>query len=310
MKIIVVNEQGYEPPQTLQFDKRLLWLLPAFIALLTVALLWQGFALQQRAQVIQHTKQQLATLQHDLLMEQRELQAFYQYSNGVFQQQAKQAGLLQARMTRLEALGSRLADRADFADEFDFYNMPSLGGPETKLPDSEALSQADIRSALKQLNLQLDRREQEIQAIDALLSNKKIRQESYLAGRPAESGWLSSQFGKRIDPFTGNAAWHNGVDFAGKEGTHVLAVAAGVVVWSGERYGYGQLVEVNHGNGFTTRYAHNKENSVQIGEVVSKGQTLAKMGSTGRSTGPHVHFEVLHNGKAVDPRNYIYRKSL
>lgn len=310
MKVIIVDEQGYKPPQSLQFDKRLLYLLPVFVVLLALLLLWQSFVLHQRAGIIHNSKQQLADLQQELLLEQRQLQAFYQYSNGVFQQQAKQAGLLQARMTRLEALGSRLAERADFADEFDFYNLPSIGGPEADLSDSQALSQADIRSVLKELDWQLDRREQEIQAIDALLSNKKIRQESYIAGRPAASGWLSSQFGKRIDPFTGNVAWHNGIDFAGKEGTHVLAVAAGVVVWSGERYGYGQLVEVNHGNGFTTRYAHNKENTVRIGDVVSKGQTLAKMGSTGRSTGPHVHFEVLRHGKAVDPRNYIYRKSL
>lgn len=310
MRIIVIDEQGYKPQHTFLLDKRLLVLLAGVLAFFLLAFLWQSVVLHKRAQIIQKTKQQLAEFQQDVLLEQRELQAFYQYSNGVFQQQAKQAGLLQARLTRLEALGSRLAERADFADEFDFYNMPSLGGPETDLLDTKALSQADIRSTLKQLSLQLDRREQEIQAIDALLSNKKIRQESYVAGRPAASGWLSSQFGKRIDPFTGNASWHNGIDFAGKEGTHVQAVAAGVVVWSGERYGYGQLVEVNHGNGFTTRYAHNKENTVQIGEVVSKGQTLAKMGSTGRSTGPHVHFEVLRNGKAVDPRNYIYRKSL
>lgn len=310
MRIIVVDEQGYKPPKTLRLDKRLLWLCPVLLAVIAIALLSQSYLLQQRAQLIEKTQVQLAEVQQSLLLEQRELQAFYQYSNGVFQQQAKQAGLLQARMTRLEALGSRLADRADFADEFDFYNPPSVGGPEADIFDAEPLSQADIRSAFKHLNVQLDRREQEIQAIDALLSNKKLRQETYIAGRPAESGWLSSNFGKRIDPFTGSAAWHNGVDFAGKEGTHVLAVAAGVVVWSGNRYGYGQLVEVNHGNGFTTRYAHNKENTVRIGDVVSKGQTLAKMGSTGRSTGPHVHFEVLHNGKAVDPRNYIYRKSL
>lgn len=310
MRVIVVDEQGYKPPKTLQLDKRLLWLFPTLLAVLAVVLLLQSFLLHQRAQLIEKTKVQLAEVQQNLLLEQRELQAFYQYSNGVFQQQAKQAGLLQARMTRLEALGSRLADRADFADEFDFYNLPSVGGPEADIFDDQPLSQADIRNAYKHLNIQLDRREQEIQAIDALLSNKKLRQETYVAGRPAESGWLSSNFGKRIDPFTGNAAWHNGVDFAGKEGTHVLAVAAGVVVWSGNRYGYGQLVEVNHGNGFTTRYAHNKENTVRIGDVVSKGQTLAKMGSTGRSTGPHVHFEVLRNGKAVDPRNYIYRKSL
>src|SRR5690606_13610451 len=98
-----------------------------------------------------------------------------------------------------------------------------------------------------------------------------------------------------------------GVDFAGKLGSDVISVAAGVVTWSGDRNGYGNLVEVNHGGGFSTRYAHNQENLVKVGDVVKKGQVVAKMGTSGRSTGPHVHFEVYKNGRAVDPSSYIHR---
>ncbi len=156
----------------------------------------------------------------------------------------------------------------------------------------------------------LTKREHELKAIESLLADKHWQKGQYLTGKPIESGWLSSHFGKRIDPFNGRIAWHNGVDFAGKEGADIQAVASGVVTWSGARYGYGTMVEIDHGNGFATRYAHNKENNVNIGDVVAKGQVVGAVGSSGRSTGPHVHFEVIKHGKAVDPAKYIYRTTL
>ncbi len=118
---------------------------------------------------------------------------------------------------------------------------------------------------------------------------------------------MSSRFGRRTDPFNGRVAWHEGVDFAGKLNSDIVSVAAGVVTWSEERSGYGIMVEINHGGGFSTRYAHCSENLVQVGDVVKKGQVIAKMGSSGRSTGPHVHFEVYKHGRAVDPASYIHR---
>ena len=124
-------------------------------------------------------------------------------------------------------------------------------------------------------------------------------------GRPVNSGWISSYFGKRTDPFTGKPANHRGVDFAGKMGAEIIAVADGVVTWSSSRYGYGELVEINHGNGYSTRYAHNSENLVAVGDEVRKGQTVALMGETGRATGPNLHFEVLKNGHRVNPVNFI-----
>ncbi|MFG1491177.1 M23 family metallopeptidase, partial [Oceanospirillum sp. HFRX-1_2] len=126
---------------------------------------------------------------------------------------------------------------------------------------------------------------------------------------PIKKGWLSSKYGKRTDPFTGRIAWHEGVDFAGKDGSDVIAVAAGVVTWAGPRYGYGLLVEIDHGDGYTTRYAHNKKALVKPGDIVSKGQVLSLMGSSGRSTGPHVHYEVRHRGRSMDPAKFIYRAS-
>ena len=123
------------------------------------------------------------------------------------------------------------------------------------------------------------------------------------------SGFISSYFGERVDPFTGYTTFHAGVDFAGEAGGDVLAVATGIVTWAGERFGYGNLVEIDHGDGYVTRYAHNSKVLVKAGDTVQKGQALALIGSTGHSTGPHVHFEVLRGGTAVDPMAFITKNA-
>ena len=135
--------------------------------------------------------------------------------------------------------------------------------------------------------------------------NKSLHERVMPSGKPVDEGWLSSKYGKRNDPFTGKQDFHKGLDFAGKKGADVLAVGDGVVSWSGKRSGYGNLIEINHGNGYVTRYGHNQRHLVEVGDTVKKGQQVAMMGSTGRSTGPHVHFEVLHNGKRVNPAKYM-----
>jgi murein DD-endopeptidase MepM/ murein hydrolase activator NlpD len=136
-----------------------------------------------------------------------------------------------------------------------------------------------------------------------------IESTSYLSGRPIAKGWLSSYYGVRKDPFSGKPAVHKGLDFAGKEDTAIIATASGVVSWASDRYGYGKLIEINHGRGLKTRYGHNKNILVKVGEVVSKGQVIARMGSTGRSTGPHVHYEILRNNAQIDPIKFVYRKA-
>jgi len=136
-----------------------------------------------------------------------------------------------------------------------------------------------------------------------------LSEDSTISGRPVEKGWISSGYGMRTDPFNGRKRWHNGVDFAGKAGANVVAVASGVVTWSSKYNNYGNMVEIDHGEGVVTRYAHNQENKVKVGDLVQRGQVIAALGSTGRSTGPHLHFEVYKNGRAVDPSVYI-RKTL
>lgn len=214
---------------------------------------------------------------------------------------------LQARLMRLDALGERLVAIAKLdGGEFDFSQIPAVGGPDS-VDMGVDYERPSFLADLDRLASDIEQREHQLDVLGSLLANRKIQKEAYLAGRPVEKGWMSSRFGRRTDPFTGRLAWHEGVDFAGKDGSGIVSVGSGVVTWAGERYGYGLMVEVNHGSGYTTRYAHAKAVSVKIGDIVKKGQVLGAMGSSGRSTGPHVHFEVRLNGKAVDPSRYIFR---
>jgi len=214
---------------------------------------------------------------------------------------------LQARLLRIDALGERITTIAKLdRGEFDFSAAPALGGPETG-ELGEAYQLPEFVEVMDQLAQQIEDREQQLEVLETLLGNRKIQNDVFLAGRPINKGWMSSRFGRRTDPINGRLAWHSGVDFAGKDGSDIVAVASGVVTWSASRHGYGRMVEINHGGGFSTRYAHAKENLVKVGDVVKKGQIVALMGSSGRSTGPHVHFEVYKNGRAVDPARYIYR---
>lgn len=214
---------------------------------------------------------------------------------------------LQARMTRLDALGEHLTAMAELEDgEFDFSQVPALGGPHgSELPAE--YSSIDLDSQLEGFSRRLSDREQQLAILESLLSNRRLEDEAWLSGRPIEKGWISSHYGKRADPFTGKPAFHHGIDFAGKEGSGVLAVAGGVVTWSGERSGYGNMVEISHGDGLVSRYGHNRKNLVQPGDVVRKGEPIAEMGSSGRSTGAHVHFEVYKHGRSVDPSSYVRR---
>ncbi|MFD2229295.1 M23 family metallopeptidase [Alkalimarinus sediminis] len=218
-------------------------------------------------------------------------------------------GSIQASLLRLDALGQRLTEVAKIGKgEFDFESAPALGGPES-LDETESYSLPDLQESLARIENQIKDREQQLDVLDELFVSQKIQKDLFIAGRPIRKGWMSSRYGYRSDPFSGKRAWHAGVDFAGKDGSDIVAVASGVVTWSSERYGYGNLIEINHGGGVTTRYAHCKELLVKVGEVVKKGQVIAQMGSTGRSTGPHVHFEVIKNNKSQNPEKYIYRAS-
>lgn len=217
---------------------------------------------------------------------------------------------MHARMLRMEALGERVTELADLqGDEFSFSDPIAVGGPAS--PDDEMSSIGIVPSfdsAIDDMAATLRAKEAELDVLESLLVTAQLREDIEVSGRPVRWGWVSSPYGQRVDPITGKVAWHAGVDFAGKEGADVIAVASGVVVFSGEKSGYGNFIEINHGNGLATRYAHHRELLVEPGQIVRKGQTIAVMGSTGRSTGPHVHFEVLKNGRTQDPSGYVAKR--
>ncbi|MFK8047707.1 MAG: peptidoglycan DD-metalloendopeptidase family protein [Halioglobus sp.] len=214
---------------------------------------------------------------------------------------------LQARMVRLDALGEHLTVIAELEQgEFDFSRAPALGGP-IAADFNVDFSSAGVSNEMDLFEAKLNDREHQLDLLGSVLSGRKFDNQTWLSGRPTRKGWISSYYGQRTDPFTGKPAMHKGIDIAGKEGSDIIASAAGVVTWSGKQSGYGQMVEISHGDGFITRYAHNKENLVSPGDMVKKGQAIALMGSSGRSTGAHVHYEVFRHGRTVDPSSYVNR---
>jgi murein DD-endopeptidase MepM/ murein hydrolase activator NlpD len=220
---------------------------------------------------------------------------------------ASRVGQMNAHVIRLDALGRRLTEMANLDQgEFDFDSEPAVGGPEGLVEGAVAAS-PDLTVMLDTLTHQIRDRERQLSVLESLISTRNLSRQIVPGGRPVMQGWISSYFGHRADPFTGRNAFHRGVDFAGPAGAQVVAVASGVVTYSKERFGYGRTVEINHGNGYVTRYAHNQKVLVAVGDTVQKGQAIALMGSTGRSTGPHLHFEVLKQGRAVDPMSFVRR---
>jgi murein DD-endopeptidase MepM/ murein hydrolase activator NlpD len=216
-------------------------------------------------------------------------------------------GQMNAHVIRLDALGRRLTEMANLdKGEFNFDSEPAVGGPEG-LVEGASVAAPELTALLDDLANQIRDRERQLSVLESMISTRNLSRQVLPEGRPVLKGWISSHFGYRTDPFTGRNALHRGVDFAGPAGSQVLAVAAGVVTYSKERFGYGRTVEINHGNGYVTRYAHNEKALVQVGDTVQKGQPIALMGSTGRSTGPHLHFEVLKHGRAVDPMTFVRR---
>lgn len=220
-------------------------------------------------------------------------------------------GEMQSQLRRLDALGQRLAtvaelDNGEFAFEQPLGDM--IGGPEVSIADAPRVDGRDVIDQIERLMGELSNKQKQLSLLESVMMSHHISAESYIAGRPIKSGWLSSQYGIRKDPFNGRPSMHKGLDFASlEEGAGVYATGAGVVTWAGDRSGYGLLIEIDHGGGLKTRYGHSKELLVKEGDVVTRGQKIALIGSTGRSTGPHVHYEVLRNNRQIDPYKYVYR---
>lgn len=278
-----------------------LWRLAALAGLILLAFV----AGRVTIPVAPEVQQAVAEMQLEILLQQRSVDRMLKDNQGSIDALSAQLASLQAASTRIDALGSRLAQMGQLAvDEFDFAEPVALGGPLDSATMAPA-SERELRNSIDWLGEKLRRQSSQLDALQSLMANRQFEDSITPNGWPVRKGYISSRFGERTDPFTGKRTRHHGLDFVGARGSDVLSVAGGVVVWAGNRSGYGKTIEIDHGNGYRTLYAHNQELDVQAGEQVSAGQVIGKLGSTGRASAPHVHFEVLHDGSLVNPSSLV-----
>jgi murein DD-endopeptidase MepM/ murein hydrolase activator NlpD len=306
---VVIFGKGFGKTRQLSLSGPMAGLVAGVVALVVVAAGFAGGYWFSSVNGSGVSSDELESLTRQVAAQKETIEDIRQGNEDTLDALAIRIAQMNARMIRLDAVGRRLTEMADIDDsEFNFGADPALGGPEEPMAGSN-VAVPEVVEAMTALGYQLDNREAQLNVLESVLANQNLKERVYPQGRPVKSGWLSSYFGKRTDPFTGKPANHTGIDFAGKHGADILAVADGVVTWSGDRYGYGIMVEINHGNGYSTRYAHNSENLVAVGDEVKKGQVVALMGETGRATGPNLHFEVLQNGHRVNPVKFIRNTS-
>lgn len=244
---------------------------------------------------------EIARLQHDLGRQEDQLKLAREDAQREINAVAARVGELQAQANRLNALGERLTRDGKLSEgEFNFGRVPGMGGNET-IQDMPA---GDLLKGLDQLEAKFDQSGRQLSVLESMLYDQQLELSAIPSGLPSK-GYITSGFGTRTDPIKGGVGHHLGIDFDANTGDPVLSAAGGVVSFAGVKSGYGNVVEVDHGNGYSTLYGHNSRLIVRAGDIVRGGQQLAKAGSTGRSTGPHVHFEVHVNGRPVNPRKFL-----
>lgn len=222
---------------------------------------------------------------------------------------ASKLGHMQAQLLRLDALGERLAESSGIRSRgFSFNGTPGQGGAHRDFP-SEELTFSEFNHKFQELAMMLDERTDKLSALDSLLRRDRLAKYVVPSAMPVETDWYSSGYGYRIDPFTGKKAFHEGVDFSAEIGTPIKAAAGGVVVYSDRHPEYGNMVEIDHGDDLVSRYAHASKRLVKLGQVVLQGQKIAEVGNTGRSTGAHLHFEIRHKDKPLNPSRFLKKPS-
>ena len=218
-------------------------------------------------------------------------------------------GELEAEMARINSLAKRVADKAKLdPKEFSLDKVPPRGGLDdssSSLYPVQKVSSNELLGSFQSMESQIDRQKGMLESLYQVLEGIALEQEVFPSSSPVKGGYISSGYGFRRDPFNGRSRMHKGIDYAGPRGTQIFSVAGGVVSFTGRKAGYGIVVEMDHGDGLTSRYAHLNKALVKEGEVVKKSEKIALMGSTGRSTGPHLHLEILQNGEQLDPKTYL-----
>ena len=218
---------------------------------------------------------------------------------------AVRLGQMQAQLVRLDTLGERLAKLAGFKpQELVFNELPGRGGAVSALP-SHDLSLGDFTRQLDALTRQVEDRGDKLGILESLFTFDSAKKKLLPTMLPVEGGWYSSNYGWRIDPFTGQRAFHEGIDVIAEQGTKILAAAGGVVVYSEFHPQYGNMIEIDHGNDLVSRYAHASKRTVKVGDVVLRGAKIGEVGRTGRATGSHLHFEVRQRGAPANPAQFL-----
>ena len=306
MKLIFVD-QHHGQTKTIVLKGWLKGVLSVCLIVAPASLIYLGYQVSSSDEESVFSEKSAQNWERELKNQTNQLEEIKKESERQIEALTIRLAMLQARLTRLDAMGSRITEVSGLdRGEFNFTSNVGVGGP--GVPLGEAIEKHNFIQILDQFERQLTDRQNQLEILEGLISDRKTRSDIFIAGRPVDDGWIASGYGQRPDPFTGQLSFHSGIDFTtGKSGADINTIGAGVVTWSGPKSRYGLMVEVNHGNGFATRYAHAEKLFVNVGDLVEKGQRLALVGSTGRSTGPHVHFEVYKNGRIVDPAAYIQR---
>ncbi len=310
MKNIIVLKQNKSGTSSYHLsDSKIRQRIIAVISLSVVCVLMLGVGVGYLAFNTKIEKDlELNKFQSLVAQKEQDIQQFKLQVNQELDSLAVQIGGLYAQSLRMNALGSRLTEVAKIDNsEFDFTTEPGIGGAGLELTNIENTPQ-DLFTSLYSIKANFQQQEEQLFLLSSLLNEKEYNQQIKPSGKPIRKGWISSSYGGRTDPFTGKQAFHSGIDFSGKHGSIIQAMAEGVVIWAGKRGNYGRLVEIDHGSGYVTRYAHMSEVSVSVGQKVNKQEIIGIMGKSGRATSEHLHFEVLKNGRKVNPWPFLAKK--
>jgi murein DD-endopeptidase MepM/ murein hydrolase activator NlpD len=272
-----------------------------FLALFIMAVLAAEYAIVriQPGRVSNEMRAWLASAQNH---EQQKQQAYLRESLDTM---AISLGQMQARLLRLDSLGTRLVKVAGMKpQEIDFSQLPAQGGAYVPAGQQD-VTLSSMNQQLGSLSSLMSDRGDKLAALETLLQQDRLKNKMLNTIQPVSSGWFSSNFGWRLDPFTGKSAMHEGVDYVVPQGTPIHAAASGIVVFASFHPQFGNLVEIDHGNDIVTRYAHASKLMVEVGQLVKRGQLISLVGSTGRSTGNHLHFEVRFKGLAQNPTRFL-----